>query len=164
MADAVHDTRVSVSQTTADPSRRTILAGLPAAAASVTALASPALAGSPHPDAALLALEPDLNALKAQCKITHDGLQAADAAFVAECNRLPLARRHRLGAFDRLETKHKLNLAEEESDEAARRLAEPLDKLSATRATTLDGLKLKARWAEEDDDIPLSIVDDLRAM
>jgi hypothetical protein len=67
----VHDTRASVSQTTADPSRRTILAGLPAAAASVTALASPALAGSPHPDAALLALEPDLNALKAQCKITR---------------------------------------------------------------------------------------------
>jgi hypothetical protein len=164
MADAVNGTRTSVSQTSPTPSRRTLLAGLPAAAVGVAALSAPAFASVAHPDAALLVLEPDLKALSAQYETAQEAWDAAERAYVAERKTLPRARRKRPSELKRLRAKYGVDAARAASREAARRVNACFDDFTNARATTLDGLKAKARWAEDSDEIPPAIVRDLLAM
>jgi hypothetical protein len=170
----------------ADLSRRMILSTVPAAAIGIGALAVPAFAAASNEDAALLAREPELVALRNRYRAALDAYGDAETASFAErpdapsfdqqrylkLNRLqqrayfdewPRRVRDHKEEIDRLAAKYKLPHLEEVKNELEDQMQDYLADMVETKAVTLAGVQFKARWAglEDDDELRNSALADL---
>ena len=171
-------------------SRRSALAGALPALAALTipaAAAMSSLASSASPDAALLAKAPGLEALLAEWKAALHDHSVAERAYFDERPVNPVfdIERHismppeeqlahqrqwsvRVAAHKaeiaRLRLKYDVDELDRRAnrigDEAMNRLAE----VSEHRATTIEGLKFKARMAKHDEDVTASVIEDILAL
>jgi hypothetical protein len=108
--------------------RRTILQGL----AALPVAAVPAAAAT-HPDAALLALRPEIEAMHAVCEALVSRVSAAEALEYAG------------------RPSPDLRAAEAAQEAANAAWSDMRDMIGAMRARTLDGLRFKAMAAEQND-------------
>jgi hypothetical protein len=187
-------------------SRRAVLRSIFAAGAVATVPAAGAIASVGHPDAALFALQADIEAADRLQSAAFDVRNACERAclavlpppppkpegakftdeewfgtFVKKMTELNSSPSPLGAAYDaaieawvqekeRLDDEAGLTAAEERVAEAQREGDDIRDQIVATRATTLAGLKFKAKYAvdhypgEFDQDVMASIVDDLLAM
>jgi hypothetical protein len=174
-------------------SRRSALTGaLPVLAGlTITAtMAMPGLAAGSHPDAALLALGPKLDAALAIWCAALDDHSVAEKAYFAEVPPRPeddwlsrprgerptpleyvdyVAEKEAQFAVycaevDRLTEKHGLTALEQRADHLCDELTERLGAVAEFHATTLAGLRFKARWAEHDEEVRDSLIRDVLAM
>jgi hypothetical protein len=188
-------------------SRRAVLRSLLAAGAVATVPAAGALGSPEHPDAALFALQADIEAADRLKEASYGPLNVAETAYfaargpqpampspdtaftdeewfvtfkerMAELRACPSpeAAAH-LAACEAWEEEDKrlhdetgLTAARERDEEIDADVLALRDEIVATRATTLAGLKFKAKYAidhypgEPDQDVMDSIVDDILAM
>jgi hypothetical protein len=186
--------------------RRAVLRSLLAGAAVATVPAAGALAAAGHPDAALFALQADIEAADRLKEASYGPLNIAEKAYFAA--RAPKPARPEGAAFtneewfltfkdkmaelraspspedaahvamcdawaaedERLHVETGLTAAEARSEDIDADITALRDQIVATRATTLAGLKFKAKYAvdhypgDPDQDVMDSIVDDILAM
>jgi hypothetical protein len=197
---------VPVTATGLPNSRRAVLRSLLAGAVAATVPAAGALAAAGHPDAALFALQADIDAADRLWMASFDPRDVAEKAYFAargpqpakpegaaftdeewfvtfkekmaelRANPSPEGTAH-LAACEawakedeRLHVETGLTAAEARDEEIDADISALRDQIVATRATTLAGLKFKAKYAldhypdEPDQDVMVSIVDDILAM
>jgi hypothetical protein len=142
--------------------RRAVLGAVLAAGAAVSVSAIPAAAepalGDDHPDAALLALAPEIEAAEREFELRCQIINAAEDVLFSIDSGEPETSRFRaeLAAAEE---------AQNEADKVSLRIRD--EKLIPMRARTLEGLIFKARYAarfDYDEYVTASIVDDLLAM
>jgi hypothetical protein len=173
------NTLVQAAATGLPNSRRAVLRSILAGAAVATVPAAGAIASIGHPDAgAYFAVEVPQPAKPEGAAFTNEewfiefkermaGLRACPspeaAAHVAACEAWAKE-------DERLRGESGQTAAEERDNEALDEVLALRDKIVATRATTLAGLKFKAKYAiehysgEPDEDVLASIADDILAM
>ena len=162
--------------------RRGVLAVATAALAG-SAAAVPALAGTPHPDAGLLALEQPIEAIAARLRAATKVMNAAEAVVEARRPPRPGALAPSLGpdALADLEESRReftvwlvegrrlmVECGYDEAEDRVSELETELDRalwpVREVAATTLDGLRFKARMARHDPTIAEVIVRDLLSL
>ncbi|TFZ59330.1 hypothetical protein E4V01_07725 [Methylorubrum sp. Q1] len=150
MADRAHST-----------GRRALLAGLGA----TTLMYLPVHANGVHPDVDLLARAPELG------RLAHAEDEAIEVAWALEARAHELAdsraaklTREWTAALAVAEDEVGFTAAEAALARAARAVTEAANALVLIPARTLEGLCMKARFAEHSDDLGESIVDDLIAI
>jgi hypothetical protein len=171
--------------------RRAALTGAIPAAAAITlpaTAATAAMAAASHADAVLLAIGPKLEAMLAEWEAALHDQSIAKEAFFAEKPDQPkypeienavgpleyvaafadyeLAHRAWEVEISRLASKHKFDETAERAGDLGDVFHAALDELAEMAATTIAGLKFKARWIEhqDDDEVSASIARDLLAM
>ena len=168
--------------TKANLNRRGVLAAATSALAGSAATA-PALAGTPHPDAGLLALEQPVEAIAARLRAATKVMNAAEAVVEARRTLRPQTlapspgpealadlEEHRpqftawLVDGRRLMVECGYDEAEERVSELETELDRALWPVREMRATTLEGLRFKARMARHDPTLGEVIVQDLLSL
>lgn len=183
-----------MSDSPVSPTRRSILAGLalPAAAAgslTLPAVLTPAAAAGPHPDTALLTLGARAAELIPVAVAAADRLSAADELvgkmtfpvpkkprdiqfFVRDADYQEAIRRYEIDRVSYearvadIEARVGLAALRDASDETDTAVWDALEDIAGTRATTLEGLAMKARLAAlwRFDALRDSVLADLLAM
>jgi hypothetical protein len=141
--------------------RRAVLRGILATGASASVpVARGVMASAAHPDAALFALQPAIEAADDAYDQTFEPLARAETAWFAI----------REKEHERLQIETGVVAARERQRETSDVVYDLRDRIVAIRATTLAGLKFKARYAakhcegDPDQEVMDSIVDDLLAL
>jgi hypothetical protein len=200
------NTTILAAATGLPNSRRAVLRSILAAGAVATVPATGAMAAAGHPDAALLALQADIEAADRLKDASYGPLEVAEKAYFAARRPLPAAPssagftdeewfvtlRERMAELracpspevalhvaaceawveedKRLRDETGLAAARERDEEIDADVLALRDEIVATRATTLAGLKFKAKYAvdhysgEPDEEVLASIAHDLLAM
>jgi hypothetical protein len=131
----------------------------------VAALAS--TSAPTHPDAALLALQPAIDAADRELDVALEALGAAQNAYFEQARREGPDHEREV---ERLKTEYGVTAAYELEDAAHETVSQTQADLIDTPAKTLAGLIFKARYAathysdDYDEEVMVSIIDDLLAM